>query len=221
MAFIPAPPGVCRVRTIWSFTGLATAENVMYFDTGTGAVPNAAELGSVATAFETAWGVGAVGAGTVLGNLAADCAITEIDVEDASSATGPFAHITENAPGRASGSALPPGVASVCTWFTGLRGRSFRGRTFLPGLPEGNVGPSGDINTPLFTTLAAAWQAFLGSVKNPGAFPTGTLVVASYHSGVDPTTKRPIPRPVAVVTPVTGVQLRGHVHSQRRRNQRD
>lgn len=221
MAFIPAPAGVCRVRTVWSFTGLATAENVSYFDMGTGVAPTPTDLGSVATAFETAWGI-PTKTGKPLEHLATDIAITELQVEDASSATGPFLHHTESAAGgQTGGTSVPPGVAGVVTLYTNQRGRSHRGRLFFPGLPEDHVGPSGDLTGIAYSDMQTAFDNWLSALTNPAPFTSGNLVVASYHSGVDVVTKKPIPRTLAVITPVNSVLLRGHVHSQRRRNIRD
>lgn len=221
MPFIPTPPGVVRVRTIWSFTGLATAENVSYFDIGTGVAPTSADLGGVATAFETAWGI-PTKTGKPLEHLATDIAITELQLEDASSATGPYLHVSESASGgQVGGTSVPPGVAGVVTLYTAQRGRSHRGRIFFPGLPEDRVGPSGDITSTAYSDMTTAFDNWLSALVNPSPFTAGGIVVASFHSGVDPVTKKPIPRTLAVITPINSVLLRGHVHSQRRRNIRD
>jgi len=55
---------------------------------------------------------------------------------------------------------MPPQVAMVVTHRTGLRGRSFRGRTYHAGLGEDSSTTSGQILTLTRTNFANAWTAF-------------------------------------------------------------
>lgn len=102
---------------------------------------------------------------------------------------------------------LPNNVALCITKRTHLRGRSFRGRIYHPGLMEGVVvGNKVDD-----TTVASLIDRYMGLV---GEFAVGTIdwgqgVLSRYYAG--------LPRPEAVFTNVISLSSDGLVDSQRRR----
>lgn len=139
-----------------------------------------------------------------------DVALTEIVLTDLS---------TQNAPGRSlaispaeggtnvsAGEALPNNVSLCVSFRTNLRGRSFRGRNYLPPLPEQLV----DGNTVLPATVAAivdAYEAFLAGVTGVGLT---WVVVSRFSNGA--------PRVTGLATEVTSVIVTDPtVDSQRRR----
>lgn len=99
----------------------------------------------------------------------------------------------------------PANVALVMSWRTGLTGRSRRGRSYIPGIPEENL--SGN------QAGSALITAFL---VNAGAYLVGlaaenfTPVVASFISNG-------VARASALLTPITGVLVNSRVDTQRRR----
>ena len=101
---------------------------------------------------------------------------------------------------------LPLNVAAVISLKTILRGRSYRGRVYHPGLCEDQVTNS-NIATATAADLTAAYGDFtqISTVVGPA-----TLAVASrYHNG--------LPRTQGVLTQVTTVICQSVVGSQRRR----
>jgi len=103
--------------------------------------------------------------------------------------------------GAIGGDPLPNAMAAAIAFHTASRGRSFRGRNYLTGLPAGaRLGANG-IHPDFASSMVAAYGGLLTAV-----FPAGqTWVVASRFHGVDPTTHKPIPRSAGVTTPVTSV----------------
>jgi hypothetical protein len=125
-----------------------------------------------------------------------------------SSITGDLLDVGANTPNP-----MPLGTTLTVSFRTAFRGRSFRGRNYVVGLTEDQV----DGNSALAGTVTAwleAYQALL-----PAALATGwRWVVVSRYSGIDPTTKKPIPRVEGLHTPVTNVVVVDEfIDSQRRR----
>ena len=94
----------------------------------------------------------------------------------------------------------------VTTWFTGFRGRSFRGRTFWAGINTDRL-----VNPNTFTTQYAgvldAWAAGLLNVMETGIF---TPVVLSRYANKQP-------RALGLTTPINSHETRTAVHTLRRR----
>lgn len=99
--------------------------------------------------------------------------------------------------GAAGPPAMPNEVAAGISWRTALRGKSYRGRTYIPGYATFfslTNGPNG-VGLPIIQDAADDLIADAHTA-------TYDLQVLSRHSGVDPVTKKPIKRPVALSTPV-------------------
>ena len=109
--------------------------------------------------------------------------------------------------------AMPANVAPCISFRTGSRGRSFRGRNYIAGIPEGVVAGnrfSGD--------WAAAMTAAYNNLIAIAADLDCTWVVVSRYSGMGGTPRRPIPRAAGVTTPVLSASFTDNiVDSQRRR----
>jgi len=105
------------------------------------------------------------------------------------------------------GNPLPNNVTLAIKWSTGLAGRSFRGRTYLVGLPDSAL----DSNVNQITSTYAS--SLDGAAENLIDLITGdgwSLAVASFfHNNA--------PRTSAVVTPITAAFVERNVDSQRRR----
>lgn len=129
-----------------------------------------------------------------------------------------FSFVVDVAPtptaGGVSGEPAPNNVAACISFRTGTAGRSFRGRNYIPAIPNSLV----DVNTldPAFMSSAQNAYALLG--PGGGALPAGwEWVVVSKFSGVD-TDGKAIPRATGISTAVTNILFTNSiVDSQRRR----
>ena len=107
--------------------------------------------------------------------------------------------------GLVTGDAAPNSLAVVISWRTARVGRSYRGRTYFPGLAEGQM-LGNFINNAYQLNLAAAANGLTAAMSTAGL----THVVASYWSNG-------LRRSTAVATPVIANIVNLQVDSQRRR----
>lgn len=167
MAPLPQIDDVYRVALNWldSSTG-TTATNVMHFRKPSS---NPAAVWSIVDAHLTAamWG-------TVGGTAAIKTAV--ITPLDGSSASLPVI-LASGDPHQGHGGAgeVLPNVAAVVKLLTAKRGRSYRGRQYLPFTIEAAVA-DGRIVTSFITAGQSAWTTFLAAMVTGGA----DLVIASY-----------------------------------------
>lgn len=114
-----------------------------------------------------------------------------------------------NVPGSDASDSLPPQCAVVFSLGTALKGRSYRGRFYLPGVCEGSTlaGALTAAATTNYLTISAQLLAVFG--------PSGSnanwrlAVISRYLNGVE--------RVTPVGTPVTSVTLNTTIYTQRRR----
>lgn len=117
--------------------------------------------------------------------------------------------------GGATGAAAPNNVALCMSLRTASRGRSFRGRNFIPGIPRDLITES-SVNTGSVT----AYTDFYAAYMDVGADLGFEMVVVSRYSGytVVDGKKVPTPRVTGITTPVTAAYVVDRtVDSQRRR----
>ena len=103
------------------------------------------------------------------------------------------------------GSPLPNNVTIAIKWSTGLRGRSYRGRTYHPALYE-NMVDANTMHSVSAAQIVAAYYALIGAV----AAETFDLCVYSRFSGN-------VERTYGVPTVITNASMDPTVDSQRRR----
>ena len=96
--------------------------------------------------------------------------------------------------GAVAAAALPGNVASCISFRTAGRGRSSRGRNYVPGLPEGSVTGNG-MDLTMVNALVAAYELMLGG----GTYPAGWewVVLSRFLLG--------IPRVAALAQTITDV----------------
>jgi len=142
--------------------------------------------------------------------------LSEIVCTDLTSDSGP--QVTLAPPvaqfGSVDSPVLPNNVSLAISFRTGLRGRSFRGRNYIPALWEGGV-----IGNTVGTTIVDAFAtAYTELITDTGVADAGyTWAVVSRFSGVDGDGK-PIPRETGLSTPVASVVIvDATVDSMRRR----
>lgn len=111
--------------------------------------------------------------------------------------------------------AVPSNVAATLSFRTGVSGRSFRGRNYLPGIPSAAVAVN-TLSTDFTNGVAAAYSAMFDDIEGIGYTP----VVVSRYSGftlVDGK-KVPTPRVSGLATAITShFFVDRTVDSQRRR----
>lgn len=101
--------------------------------------------------------------------------------------------------GGDSGEAAPNNVAATISFRTGIAGRSFRGRNYIPAIPNHFI-TLNTIDTAWTNAMLAAYNLLLpGGGALPGGWIWGVL---SQFSGVDAFGK-PIPRTAGLFTPIT------------------
>ena len=119
------------------------------------------------------------------------------------------------ASGGSADEVMPSNVAACISLRTSHRGRSFRGRNYVTGLPNGFV--AGNVITPpLAGAITTAYTAILAAPVDAGWEP----VVVSRYSGftIVDGRKVPTPREEGIATPITSHFLTDNtVDSQRRR----
>lgn len=133
-----------------------------------------------------------------------------IRVTDLSSQTGPVLIFQDDLPivGTNVSPALPNNCAMVVTKRTALRGRSFRGRVYHPGLTEARV--TGNTITTNFATTVANQYENLIVIEVQGGADEALMVVLSLVADGQPRTE-------GQATPVTRMEVNLTVDSQRRR----
>jgi hypothetical protein len=105
----------------------------------------------------------------------------------------------------AGGIAMPNNVTVAVKWQTGLRGRSYRGRTFHIGLKENDI-TGNQVVGGVLTALTSGYTALITALTG---LPSELVVLSRYHNNA--------PRVTAVATEVSGCSIDANVDSQRRR----
>jgi hypothetical protein len=205
MAFIPAP-NTAQVNIRYLYAG-QQIENTLYFHKGSAF--SGTDLQDLADSVNDHW------ASDVMIDLSNALQMTSVYVVDLTTASSGVATHTESHTGSNSGSAATPGNVAFCLKFTtASRGRSFRGRIYLPGIPIGYESTPGILNQSDADTLLEDVQGAIGQIVADTGL---THVVVSRYSGVD-VNGDPIPRATALSTPVTGYSYTDrNSDSQRRR----
>lgn len=127
---------------------------------------------------------------------------------DLTTATGPRVDVGSATPGGISGEANPNNVAAVVSFRTNSRGRSGRGRNYVPAIP-GSLVTLNTIDPALIASLIGAYSLLMG----PGTFEAGwEWVVLSRETGG-------VPRANGLALPITGVvMVSDQVRSMRSRS---
>jgi hypothetical protein len=134
-------------------------------------------------------------------------ALTNIKATDISSETGTVRELPIVPPIAGTGDAatLPANAAYVTTFNTPLRGRSYRGRAYLPGIPQNKRVGAQDVDPTWAANVIAAFS-YINSYLEVGWF---HAVVSLFHDL--------FPRVTGVATPITSYAGDFHIDSQRRR----
>lgn len=197
MAFIPTPDAA-QANIRYLFDG-QEVQNTLSFVKQGGFLSG--DFTDLATELASAW------AANVMPLISNAVVLREVNVVDQSSATGPSISlpVVPNIPGGQSSPALPNSVALAVSLRSTGRGRSSRGRIFLPGLVESQVSANA-------ITLALADQvtAAVDNVRTAlGALGFDMVVISREANGVPRLNGLPFPIvAVVVVDPVVDSQRR-------------
>lgn len=198
MPFVPLPNTV-RAELIFSWDG-QQVENVYHIKTPN--LINEAELDDIRDVLYLWW--------STYGNVFQSNTVNFLKFV-LSDASDQYGVSKEYAPGVIHTGAhggtppLPNNVSIAIKWNTGLRGRSYRGRTFHVGLCEGFV-IGNSMEATVLAGLISQYTQLVSSLDGSGR----QLVVASKFQGN-------APRVTGVVTPILTVTCDGVIDSQRRR----
>jgi hypothetical protein len=199
MAYIPAPQTVmAELRFLWS---TQKVENVLYFQAS----------GGLTTALMTTLGNNLIGWwNTNFKPISSNILnLNEVFLTDLTTQTSPTVSVVTGlpSPGTDAAESMPFNVSLCFSFRTAGRGRTSRGRNYVPGLTEGKVNGNGILSS-YFTPATAAYTTLIGA----GTFTPGLqwCVVSRHFNGV--------PRTSALVQPITSVVLVDQIiDSQRRR----
>jgi hypothetical protein len=201
----------------WTHADTNVSVNVFYIKFGAHVTLNQAGADAWAGAFEDAFDTSGIAT-----YLSTDTKIDHIVVTDLDSVGAPqFLGAFDAFAGASGADYLPLQTAGMIEWQTALRGRSFRGKTFLAGFTE--AASDGAPVAGLLTDLDALGDALIDAIHDTGP-PTRDLAVVSRFSGsqlVDigggQIVKRPLPRAEAIATAITGRSSETVWKTQRRR----
>jgi len=188
MAFIPVPD-TALVQLEGRVDGCVTINDLYFQITGGGITP--VNLQALVVAVEAWWSANVIPA------LSEDWVSVRVVGTDQGSATGPRVESSGGDPGGVGGEAAPNNVAACISFRTAQRGRSARGRNFIPAVPNSLI----TLNTldPTFITqMTDAYNELAG----PGTFLAGWewVVASRYTLGAPRTTGVAIPIVAATFT---------------------
>lgn len=197
MAFIPIPRGV-RVCMRYRKDGQMVCN--VYHVRVANANPSLADLQAVGNVFAAWWN------NTLQANMPNFVTLEAIEVRDASAQGQEGLDIPIGEAGSISSTALPNNVTFVIKLLTGLAGRSFRGRSYWPGVSSQMLATQNTITTTFAAVVQDVFEELIGLL----AAEAFELAIASLFNNGQP-------RAAGVLTPVIGASVNLTLDSQRRR----
>lgn len=166
------------------------------------ATHDAARLGVIADAFHTWWVT------YLKPGLSDSYVLGSITATNLTSSAGPqvVRNYTTGNTGDVAGAEAAGNAAAVISWRTASIGRSFRGRTYVGGLPESALANAQTLDSSLLTGFSAAGANIITVLDGLGA---ALAVLSRYAAGVL--------RVAGLLTEIVSVIVDSKVDSQRRR----
>lgn len=145
---------------------------------------------------------------TLLDFISDDYSANSVKVTDLTTQFSPVAFSTAGLPanGAVTGIPVPNNVAAVVSFATNNRGRSFRGRNYIPGAPSAELQTTSEFQSTYAASLAGAYQDLADGLGVAGF---DHVILSRQENGVRRTT--------GVATRVTEYLGRTPVGTQRRR----
>jgi len=183
MPFVPVA-NVGQVRIEGRLDNQLTINDLYFEVSGGGITPT--NLTDLAQAADN-WA-----AGQLALQLSEDWTYVRSTAIDLTSATGPVAFAASTTPGSVASESAPGNVAACVSLRTAQRGRSGRGRNFVPGIP-GSVITLNTLSPTFISNLLLVYNSIIG----PGAMLAGfqMVIVSRFTLGA--------PRVTPLVIPVT------------------
>lgn len=187
MPFIPVPD-VAQVRIEGRADNQLTINDLYFAVSGGGITPT--NLNALVTAVDT-WA-----SGSLAPQLSEDWSYVRSTAFDLTSSTGPSVETGTPTVGGVASEAAPNNVAACVSFRTAQRGRSSRGRNFVPGIP-GNAITLNTLSPTFISNLLVIYNALVGA----GTFEAGWqfVVVSRYTLGA--------PRVSGIAIPIIAVTM--------------
>lgn len=161
-------PGAAQMRLIWALSGQLYALNVMGVVNAGGIAISQALTNSIGTAIKSGFTSSGHNA-----TISTTVTLASVGLRDIRTANGPeFIDTGAAVAGTAVGELLPPQIALCVTLRTAFAGRSFRGRTYLPGFTESHNAAGGVVSG---TALAVAFVTAVKSALIANALDLGVI----------------------------------------------
>lgn len=201
MPQLPPVPGVVQLVLDYVQDG-QDVKNVLHYANAELGGP--IDGGDAANLLRTTW------AASIRPLLAPNITLERINATALWASSGPGTVHTTSLPaaGSYTGNPMPNSVCLCMSTRTALRGRSYRGRIYHPGLNEDQV-TNNTVNGSVVTSLLAAYEAIRLLEGGAGGAVYQLQVVSYYTQGQM--------RTVPATTPVTSISTDGYIDSQRRR----
>ena len=198
MPFIPAPD-IVQAELFYLWDGIP-CENVLHFDFG--ATPTEPGMTALGVELIDWWKA------SFPTTMPTTLSLVNVKLTDLTTQISPAINVGTGLPaaGTSAGVSLPNNVALVLTKRTVLRGRSFRGRVYLPGLLESQV-TGRAVQTSIVNSFINSWNQ---TISMTDGVDTWQQVVLSRFTNNNP-------RVEAISTPVIAFTSDGQVDTQRRR----
>jgi hypothetical protein len=216
MPITPLPPvaHVCKIRVRHQVGINAHVENVLHFDYDPTKAPlSLADAQTIANTFNGSWQA------RILPGLSVATTMIDVQATDLDTLTGVQATSAAGVAGGVAGTSVPAGTAMVVTLKTGLRGKSFRGRVYLAGLPQSDMVDASTWSDAQVDNFEVGFAQLTADML--AAAVSSRQCVVSYFSGSTLVPgEPPIPtrRPVPIATDVSTWIANDKPASQRRRN---
>lgn len=198
MPFVPN--SACAMVELVQSMHSQVIENTLYFDLGV--VPGVIELTDIATIVRDWW------LGHIRDKISSAVSLTSVRATSLQSETAPGVEITASLPAAGlitASPSLPANVTGCITFVTALRGRSFRGRNYIPGLTEAMVTNS-TIDNLTVADFVSGYEELLIDLSTE---PYDWVVYSRFTANA--------PRAIGVMTDVVSCKMDQTVDSQRRR----
>lgn len=186
MAFIPFAAGVAEIHLNGEVDGIP-CQNIIGAKFNAGAASQS-DGQALATAVEAS-----IITNNWLTHMNQNFELISVEVIDLTSASGWTAAQSSLTSGAITTAPVQSQVALVTTFLTAKRGRSYRGRNFLPGLSQADLNDSRTWSSTTLTNWGARYADVASDINTAGWTP---VVLSRIQGGV--------PLSLGVTTPITG-----------------
>ena len=177
---LPVISQVIRAAMRGTCVGGQKWQNVLHFHRTAAGAWSGADIIALDAVLVKLWHVNYAGGGGALDILQNSAQTWDDTVYTPLDGTSASTTINSARAGAAGGASLPPEVSLVATLRTAKRGRSYRGRVYMPPFTQAQTTTLGYASSACLTFVTVQWNGFASDLAVNGP---GTLVVASYlHS---------------------------------------